>query len=416
MLLFFSTLSLLLLVGCAYRLRQVTATIPTLSDPASHPETASKFAPQSVNATPSVAVVVPAYNEADNIAKCLDMVRASARVYAGPASIWIVDDQSTDATWAIAQKLQNDYTETDPQLFLIAGEPRPQDEIWVSKNWACVQAVERQTATNNESDYLLFIDADVRLEPGAIAAAIATAEEETIDLLSCGPAIRCECLAEWLVQPIIFTIITLGFDIRAVNDPSTSAAFAAGPFMLFRRTAYDKIGGHRAVASEVVEDVELARRIKGSGLRLRFLAGASLMAVRMYRSWASLWEGWTKNLHSGSRRNLGATLSVAIVALLLCTLPWVLLVSLGIKALLLHWGRWDWLTLAFLGLALMTQVDLRRVGGRRSGMTARYWWLTGVGGVAVAAIALASIIKTETGRGWTWKGRLLQAAPPHSLD
>ncbi|MEO1145503.1 MAG: glycosyltransferase family 2 protein [Cyanobacteria bacterium J06638_22] len=392
---------------CSYRLRQVVAAIPALLSP---PKATA------LSSYPSVAIVVPAYNESENIADCLAAILESVRCYPGSASVWMVDDQSTDDTWAIAQTTQNSLTATDPLFHLVAGQPRPKDEIWVGKNWACVQALEQQAAENSDSSYLLFVDADVRLEPGAIAAAIAHAETEAIDLLSCVPAIRCGCLAEWLVQPIIFTVILIGFDIRAVNDPKTESAFAAGPFMLFRRTAYDKIGGHRDVAHEVVEDVELARRIKGAGLRLQFLSGAALISVRMYRSWAALWEGWTKNIYAGSQRNLVGTLGLVGLVLLLCTLPWLLLSGLGIKAIALHWGMRDWLTLMLLGLALMAQVDLRRIGGRESGITARYWWLSGLGGLAVAAIALASIIKTETGRGWTWRGRPLQGIDPHPMD
>ncbi|MBE9101249.1 glycosyltransferase [filamentous cyanobacterium LEGE 07170] len=408
MLLFFTAFSLLFLLSCAYRLRQVVAAIPALSP--------SPSENQSLSSHPPVAIIVPAYNEADNIATCLEAILESARFYPGSTSIWMVDDQSTDSTWTIAQTVQNSLTETDPPLHLVAGQDRPSDEIWVGKNWACAQAIDQQTAADHDSTYLLFVDADVRLEPEAIAAAIAQADTEAIDLLTCCPAIQCGCLAEWLVQPIIFTVILIGFDIRAVNDSKSESAFAAGPFMLFRRTAYDKIGGHRAVASEVVEDVELARRIKGAGLQLQFLAGASLISVRMYRSWADLWEGWTKNIYAGAQRNLFGTLSLAVMVLLLCTLPWLLLGGLGIKALLLDWDKWDGLILALLGLALMAQVDLRRIGGRASGMTARYWWLSGLGGLAVAAIALASIIKTETGWGWTWRGRPLQTVHQNPLD
>jgi hypothetical protein len=59
-------------------------------------------------------------------------------------------------------------------------------------------------------------------------------------------------------------------------------------------------------------------------------------------------------------------------------------------------------------VAIGLQYDLRRSIERVTAMPPRYWWLTGVGGVLVAAIAIVSIIKTETGWGWTWRGRALQ--------
>lgn len=356
---------------------------------------------ESVGDRPTVAVVIPVYNEADNVRDCLRSVLASTLWTAEQMQVWLVDDQSTDATWAIAQAVQHEVN--DPRLALLAGQPRPEGETWLGKNWACAQGADKATA-----DYLLFMDADVRLQPGAIEAAIAQAKREQTDLLSCGPAIRCGCLAEWLVQPLMFSLIVLGFDFERVNDPQDERAFAAGPFMLFRRHAYDAIGGHRAVASQVVEDVELARLIKRSSLRLRFVSGSAFVTVRMYRNWAALWEGWTKNIYLGSQRNLIGTLSMALIMLLICTAPWVLLLVLMVKAGTIGVRAIDGLTLALTLLTIGLHYGLRRVGERDSKMPTRYWWLTGMGGVLVAAIAIGSIIKTETGWGWTWRGRVLK--------
>lgn len=275
--------------------------------------------------------------------------------------------------------------------------------MWVGKNWACTQVAEQL-----ESDYFLFIDADVRLQPGAIELALAAMERDRIDLLSCGPAIVCGCLAEWLAQPLIISTILVGFSFTAVNDPSTDSAFAAGPFMLFRRQAYQQIGGHRSVRDQVVEDVELSRRIKFHGLKLFYIQGLNLAKVQMYRSWGALWEGWTKNLYQGAQRNLKGMLFFIAVLLLICLMPWLglawALIQLALGSplslsLLILWG------LSIAGIFL--QYDMRRVLATVAGIAPRYWWLTGLGGLAVVAIAIGSIIKTETGWGWTWRGRSL---------
>ena len=193
---------------------------------------------------PKVSVIVPAYNEAENIRDCAIAILESTPLSADNLEVWIVDDRSTDDTLAIGQTLQQQLN--DPRLKILAGQPRPANQYWAGKNWACAQAV--QVATG---DFLLFIDADVRLKPGAIETAIGTAETEKIDLFTCMPALVCECFAEWLVQPIMFNHLAVCFDFTAVNDPSkTDSAFAGGPFMLFRRSAYEKIGGHEAVAGK----------------------------------------------------------------------------------------------------------------------------------------------------------------------
>jgi glycosyltransferase involved in cell wall biosynthesis len=312
-----------------------------------------------------------------------------------------VDDQSTDETLAIATTFQHHCA--DSRLKILAGQPRPVGETWVGKNWACAQAVEKATG-----DYLLFIDADVRLQPGAIAAALQAAQQEQIDLLTCGPAILCGCLAEWIVQPLMFTIILVGFNFDAVNDPKTDSAFAAGPFMFFRRSAYEQIGGHRAVAQEVVEDVELSRLIKFKGLKLRFVSGSDFVAVRMYQNWAALWEGWTKNLYLGSQRNFWGTINFIFLMVLLCTVPWMLLVLLTIQFFLTGLNLWQMGAIALSLLCIVLQYISRQIGSKESKIPPNYWWLTPIGGLVIGAIAIASIIKTETGWGWTWRGRSLK--------
>lgn len=353
----------------------------------------------------SLSVIIPVYNEVENIEDCVLSVLNST---IAPIELWVVDDQSTDATWTVLQALQQ---RNDPRLKLLQGQPRPADEVWVGKNWACTQASE-QASVQATAEFLLFIDADVRLKSGAIETALQTMQQEQVDLLSCSPAIDCGCLSEWLVQPLIMSTILIGFNFTAVNDPATETAFAAGPFMLFRRRAYDKIGGHRSVADQVVEDVELSRRIKFNGLKLKFALGTESATLRMYRSGAALWEGWTKNFYLGTQRNLKGVITFIGLLLLMCTVPWAGLI-IGTSQLVMHgFNSSNRLALVAILLSLLVialQYDLRRRLAVVLGIAPRYWWLTGLGGLIVTVIAIASIIKTETGWGWTWRGRPLKA-------
>ncbi|MGC1396850.1 MAG: glycosyltransferase family 2 protein, partial [Coleofasciculaceae cyanobacterium] len=259
-----------------------------------------------------------------------------------------------------------------------------------------------------KGEFLLFIDADVRLKPQAIETAIQKAQLEGSDLFSLAPAITCGCLAEWLVQPLMVNNLAVGQDFQAVNDPETDVAFAAGPFMLFRRTAYEKLGGHRAVKSQVVEDVELARRTKAAGLRLSYLLGGEFVSVRMYRSFSALWEGWTKNLYMGARRNIKPMFDLAAAMLIIYPLPWLCLAGVAYKSWL---GVGNGLDLVAAGLAIVAiffHYYLRLLSSQVSQLSLDYWWLGSVGGTIIAAMALVSVFKTETGWGWTWRGRALK--------
>ena len=259
-------------------LRRVFALAPQLQDPVEEPLSET-----------SLTVVIPAYNEAGNIGPCLDSVLSGQ----SPCRDWhvlVVDDDSSDATAELAVACAARHPQGSARFSLLSAGPRPALERWVGKNWACTRAMEQV-----HSDWVLFIDADVQLQADALRRALRQALADQADLLSLAPRLTCGCLAEWMVQPIMASLLGLGFPIEAANDPASDVAFAAGPFMLFRRSTYQRIGGHRALAAEVVEDLALARAIKAGGYRLRYLLGLDAVDLRMYADLPALWEGWTKN-------------------------------------------------------------------------------------------------------------------------
>lgn len=353
------------------------------------------------NEFPQVSVIIPAYNEAENIHDCVTAVLGSTQLPAIKLDVWVVDDQSTDETLSLAKSVQQLLD--DSRLNILPGKARPSDEIWVGKNWACEQGFEQA-----KGEFLLFIDADVRLKPEAIETAIQKAQLDHSDLLSLAPAITCGCFSEWLVQPLMVNNLAVGQDFQAVNDPKTDTAFAAGPFMLFRRSAYQKLGGHRAVKSQVVEDVELARRTKAAGLRLSYLLGGEFVSVQMYRSWQALWEGWTKNLYLGAKRNVMPMLQLVLAMLMIYPLPWFCLADIGYKSWAGVVNFWDLLALGLAVIAILCHYYLRLLSSKVSQIPLDYWWLGGIGGTIIAAMALVSVFKTETGWGWTWRGRQLK--------
>jgi hypothetical protein len=314
---------------------------------------------------------------------------------------------------AIARQAAGACGASAPRFTLLDAGPRPAGERWVGKNWACSVAVEQL-----QSEWVLFVDADVHLQPATLRRALAQASAEGADLLSLAPRLSCGCLAEWLVQPIMASLLGLGFPIEAANDPASAVAFAAGPFMLFRRSAYAAIGGHRALAAEVVEDLALARRLKQGGFRLRYLLGLDALELRMYSDFASLWEGWTKNWLLGLDGDVARALAASSVVLLMFSGPWLLAPAAGLAAVGLApvgfaaAGLPDQrlvllaalaFALAGIGLQLVLRLWIRR----QFQVPLSFWWLMGAGGLVVAAIGPVSVWRTLSGRGWTWKGRPL---------
>jgi glycosyltransferase involved in cell wall biosynthesis len=248
---------------------------------------------------PEVSIIVPARNEEASLGDCLESLtgQTGARF-----EIIVVDDASTDRTREIAQ--------TYAGVRVISPELLPQDcagKSWTGKNNAIVAGAKAASA-----QWLLFTDADTVHLPGSLARALEEAKNERADLLSYSPEQVVVTFAERAVMPVIFAELAAHYPPRKVRDQNSGQsskqssrqssgqgseiAAANGQYILVRRTAYDAVGGHAAVATEILEDVALARLFRNAGRRLYFRYGGDAVRTRMYRNWAQLREGWTKNL------------------------------------------------------------------------------------------------------------------------
>ncbi len=227
---------------------------------------------------PEVSVIVPARNEEACLRACLDSLVGQSDV---AFEIIVVDDGSIDRTREIAQSFRE----------VKAIDPGPPPLGWTGKNNA-VAAAARQA----RGEWLLFTDADTVHLPGSLACSLAEAKKHDVTLLSYSPEQEVHGFWEKAVMPVIFAELSARFEPSRVSDPASSAAAANGQYLLVSREAYDAIGGHAAVANSLLEDVALARAIKVSGRKVYFRYGSDAVRTRMYRSFAQLREGWTKNL------------------------------------------------------------------------------------------------------------------------
>jgi len=226
---------------------------------------------------PKVQVIVPARNEEASLGRCLESLTTQQGI---AFEITVVDDGSTDRTRAIAKSF--------PGVRMISATEPPQGIS--GKCNALIQGGEGATA-----EWLLFTDADTFHLPGSLAALVKKAEEVKADLFSISPEQETGSWIERAVQPVIFAELAFAFPPRRVSDPADPMVAANGQFVLVRREVYERLGGHRAVSSKILEDVELARVFKVSGYVVWF-ENSRLVSTRMYRDFGSLVEGWTKNL------------------------------------------------------------------------------------------------------------------------
>jgi len=237
---------------------------------------------------PQVSIVLPARNERLNIERC---VRSLAALEYPSFEIVVVDDRSEDGTGALARSVPCGNA---TRLVVIDGVPLP--EGWLGKPWACHQGMAVACG-----ELLLFTDADTEHAPDLLARALLGMEEDAADLLTVMGRQEMETFWERLVQPHIFILMLLRFPAfeRTARNSRWRDAIANGQYLLFRRDAYEAIGGHEAVRDQIVEDLALAQHVKMAGLALRIRSAVHGLSTRMYRSLGELVAGWSKNLYMG---------------------------------------------------------------------------------------------------------------------
>ena len=287
-----------------------------------------------------LSVIIPARNEESNLAACLDsLVAQDERIFALGTDweILVVDDDSTDGTRAIAQGYATKY----PGFQVLEAPPlelRGDQRAFTGKTnacWAGAQAAQGR--------WFLFTDADTLHEPGDLRRALHEATRNEVALLSYSPAQILSGPAQHILMPLIFSELASVYPPEKVNDPVDRTAAANGQFLLVEREAYFAVGGHRAVGRSVLEDVELAYRIKRAKKAIRLRYAPDALSTRMYRGFDDMVEGWTKNLAllfpHALRLALWRTLDVLLLLLplLIWLLPYLVMWQrIGILAL---WAR-----------------------------------------------------------------------------
>ncbi|WP_336488857.1 glycosyltransferase [Methylobacterium nigriterrae] len=243
--------------------------------------------PEPAPASPGlVSILIPARNEAVHIEATVRAALAGAGI---AVEVLVGDDHSTDATAAIVHAIAAE----DPRLRLVPVPSLP--EGWTGKNHACAHL-----ANEARGAFLLFIDADVRLEPDAAAGLVAQARRTGAALVSGVPRQRMGSLGERLTVPMI-NFLLVGYlpvaMMRASLRPSLGAA--CGQLVLVARAAYAQTGGHAAIRARLHDGVFLPRVLRAAGYRTDLVAGHRLATCRMYRTLQEAWAGFSKNAHEG---------------------------------------------------------------------------------------------------------------------
>jgi chlorobactene glucosyltransferase len=341
---------------------------------------------------PHLTLIVPARNESTNIQPCLAAILAQDYP-ADRLRVVVVDDHSTDDTAEIVQRLAR----TDARLVAVRAPPLPFG--WTGKSHACWIGVTHASAA---SEWLCFLDADMRAHPLLLASAIEAAAAERLDLLSLAPRHELRSFAERLILPCGLYLLSFSQDLERIQAEDCADAVATGQFMLLLRAAYEDVGGHAAIREAICEDVALARCLKRRGYKVLMKDGSALLSTRMYTGWGTLWPGVAKNL-SEMLGGPARTLAMALAALVLA---WTAVLLPAADYLGCASGSSQaCVALVPASLASAAVLALHLVGAVHFRVPIWYGLLFPLGYSAGALIALDSIRWRLTGRV-RWKGRV----------
>jgi glycosyltransferase involved in cell wall biosynthesis len=356
--------------------------------------------PSRVDIAPlSISVLIPARNEQANIATALGCVLASNSL---TLEVLVLDDASSDATPQIVSGI----AALDQRVKLMRSATLPAG--WNGKQHACWQLAKHSTAP-----LMLFLDADVRFEPDAIARMAAFHQASGASLVSGFPRLITVGFLEWLLLPLIHFVL-LGFlpveRMRKTTDPAMAAG--CGQFMLVEREAYFASGGHESIRATMHDGLLLPRAFRRAGFHTDLADLTPLACVRMYDTAAKVWQGLAKNATEGIAAP-NRIVPLTILLLLGQVMPGLLVLnSLAGLALSSHafrtspaffWGAIAWLVTCV--FALIASYLPRLLAARRFKQPLKSALLHPLGIMLLLCIQWYALTRQLLGRPVGWRQR-----------
>ncbi len=339
---------------------------------------------------PLVSVVVPARDEAANIARCVRSVLSASYPR---LELLVVDDHSTDGTASLAREAAGG----DARLTLLDNPPLPPG--WFGKQWACATG-----AAQARGAVLLFADADTVHEPDLVPRAVQALRARGGGLLSVVGRQEMATFWERLMQPQVLAIILgrYGGTNRVDRSPRAVDKIANGQCLLFDRATYDAIGGHAAVRNVVAEDLKLAQRTFASGHPVHLVLGERQLATRMYTSLPDLMRGWRKNVYAGGREAMPLGRVGQVVFPLFLVMPPLMGLVPALVLLLALTGVLPNVVVLAAGIAQLASLLFWAATYRRAGVPVHYALVAPLGAAVLLVIIVQAIAR---GQRVEWRGR-----------
>lgn len=364
-----------------------------------------------VGGWPRVCVVAPAHNEERMIGK---LVRSVAAQDYPNARFVLALDRCTDGTERVARGAIATVGGASGapdrfEIVMIAECP----DGWAGKVHAVHRGV-KDSKGAQDAEILVFVDADTELDPRCLRATVALMEHRRVDLLSLLSTLTNDAWWERVVQPAAGIELIRRFPLDRLNKAGGKIPFANGQFMMFRRDAYEEIGGHEAVKDELLEDLALAAKIvhHKRDRRLSALMADGMVGCRMYESMAEFRKGWKRifgeSMRRDSARLRGASVRLAIVG---CVLPIAAVVTMVAGAMMMvlggaEVGRWS-VAMVIAG-ASGGVAALWSLGMMYAAQGLGWWWSLAhpIGSMVTAGIQREAARDLDAGKKTEWGGKM----------
>ena len=257
----------------------------------------------------SFSLLVPCRNEEDNV---FALVESLSALNHPRYEVIFINDNSTDNT----RELLLDATGNFPFMSVIDAESLPQG--WLGKPWALSQGL-----IQAKNDFLVTVDADVRLSPDALSKVDAVLTRTQVDFLSPYPAQIALTLSERLIQPLLQWTWMTTVPLRlAMKSSRPSLAVANGQFFFIKKSAVIASGSFDSIRSSVLDDIDLARVLVRNGFRGGVCDGSSIASTRMYSNFREIRSGYGKSLSQGFG-GLAGSLAIALIMIVSGLIPFI---------------------------------------------------------------------------------------------
>ncbi|MFA1641934.1 glycosyltransferase family 2 protein [Chryseomicrobium imtechense] len=268
---------------------------------------------------PLVSILIPMRNELANVEGLIGSLQKQTY---SKFEVIVLDDESTDGT----REALEASTEHDSRFTIKPGAPKL--DGWVGKVYAC-----HQLSGYASGDYLLYVDADVRIEPNAVQDVLAFMQHNNLALVSGFSRFLLPTWLNKLLVPMQHFIVLFHLPMGLARFTKWPPATAAhGGFMFFERGAYEAIGGHESVKGEIVEDVALSKRMKAHGHKMWLANITAFASCTMYETNEDVWKGFSKNIFNGIGKSVPLAAVIMVFYASFYVLPLFLLVGAVVVA------------------------------------------------------------------------------------